>query len=158
MCQAIKKGESHFMAANRRKLIAITSLIILLWILGCIGPADFAPKNSDGNLPIRVLRITIDEGQREELFARLREFADKHAFEFLIREAGPNGKGFFVEMLRDDLYINAVITRVDPKIVSIGFYNKDPANATPAETIDKLLNDLKNFISEIPNVTITEEK
>jgi hypothetical protein len=60
-------------------------------------------------------------------------------------------------MFRDDITINASINRHDPNIVSIGFFAKYPGYPVEEETVDKLLNDLKSFISEIPNVTITEE-
>jgi hypothetical protein len=148
-----------FMSANRTKLIVTVSLF-LLCIFGCIGAktmADVFKKNSEGQAPIRRLRITIDVSRREELFTQLQKFADKHAFEFLRRRAGPNYGGYFIRMVRADVYINAMITRVDPNIVSVGFYDQDPAKPIPKETIDDLFNDLKSFISGIPNVTIEEK-
>ena len=144
------------MSADRVKPIIIGCLYLslMLDVLGCT-PLN---KVTDGISlePERRLRITIDESQREELFEQFRKFSDKHSFEILIREAGPNGEGFFVEIMRSDVYINATITRVDPKIVSMGFFNKQP-DSTSSETVNDLVRDLKNFISEIPNVTITEE-
>ena len=147
------------MSSNRTKLI-ITVSLVLLCIFGCIGAnamTDTFKKNSEGQAPIRRLQITMDVSQREELFVQLQEFADKHAFEFLIRRASPNYEGYFIELVREDIYISAGITRVSPNIVSIGFYDQDPAKPPPEETVDDLFNDLKSFISGIPTVTIEEK-
>jgi hypothetical protein len=145
------------MSANRTKLIAAMSLSILLCIFGCIGLVQIAKKGSEGQAPIRALRITIDESERIELFAQLLEFSIEHDFRFLLRTAGPENDGFFIEMIRDDLEISASITRSDPKTVSVGFYDREPSNPTPKETVDELVNDLQRFLSEIPDITITED-
>lgn len=42
--------------------------------------------------------------------------------------------------------------------LDIHFYEEDPTNPPSQETVDELFNDLKAVISEIPNVTISEEK
>ena len=45
-----------------------------------------------------------------------------------------------------------------PEKIDITFYEEDPTNPPSQEMVDKLFSDLKSFISEIPNVTISEEK
>ena len=45
----------------------------------------------------------------------------------------------------------------NPTRVPIRFYAKYPENPVDEKTVDELFSDLKSFISEIPNVTITEE-
>jgi len=132
--------------------------LLLLCIFGCVGIVRVAEKNSEGQAPILRLRITVDESMRNEFFSQLQQFANQHSFEFKLRPAGPNGEGFFIEMTRDDIYINANITRVDPKTVSLRFFDTDPTHPTSKETVDDLLIDLKSFLSAIPNVTITEEE
>src|SRR5688500_7910119 len=122
------------MPANRTKLIGVVSAIILLCIFGCISAktmADTFKKNSEGNAPVRRLRITIDVSRREELFAQLREFAEQHAFEILIREVEVTPERIFIEMHRDDLYISALSTSSDPTMIDIGFYETNPANPIP---------------------------
>jgi hypothetical protein len=150
------------MPANRTKLIASIALGVLLCIFACVGFTKIAKKGSEGQAPIRGLRITIDKSQREILFAQMQNFADKHAIKIVIRdvevEVGPSGKGFFIEMHRSDIQILAVGEPSAPIVVSINFYDEDSAHPASKEIVDNLFNDLKRFISEIPNVAITEEK
>ena len=60
-------------------------------------------------------------------------------------------------MSRDDIKIIST-NPFDPRIFRISFYDKYPGYPVDEETVDELVNDLKNFINEIPNVTITEKK
>jgi hypothetical protein len=145
------------MSANRKKLIATVLLSFLLCIFGCIGPAEVAQKGSQGNLPLRMLRITIDVNRREELFAQLRKFAEKHGFEILIREVQVIPEGIFIEMYRNDIKILAGDDASDPTLIELGIYDIDPKHPTSPETVDGLFSDLKSLISEVPNVTVTEE-
>ncbi len=146
------------MVANRTKWIVVVSLGILLCILGCIGLAEVAPKGSEGQAPIRRLRITIDVSQRDELFAQLRKFAEKHDLEFRLTFYDKDKKIFLVEMLRDDIEIVAVDSPKASTIIRLRLYDKDPTHPTPKETVDEVFTDLKRFINEIPNVTIIEEE
>jgi len=95
------------MSANRTKLIAAISLSILLCIFGCIGIAEITQKGSEGQAPIRSLRLTINRSQREELFDQLREFAEKHGFEYELTDFNTNGENFQFWMSRDDMRIIA---------------------------------------------------
>lgn len=149
------------MLAQRTKLSVVTRLFlgVLLCTLGCVGGSALLSKLREGRsqAPVRSLRVTIEESQREELFDQLKKFADKHAFKFIISDYGTGGDLYLIEIRGDNIKILATITRADPKIVSIGFYRSLPENPPPDEkTVDDLLNDLKSFISEIPNVTIHE--
>lgn len=120
--------------------------------------AKLAKKGSEGNLPIRRLLITIDVNRREELFDQLQKFAAKHDFRLLIREVEVIPEGIFIEMYRADLKILAADVPEAPTMIDLGIYERDPANPTPEETVDALFSDLKGFLSEIPNVTMTEEQ
>jgi len=145
------------MSANRKKLIMGVSLF-LLCIFGCIVFAEIAQKGSEGNMPIRVLRITIDVSRREELFDQLQEFAGKHGFKLFIRKVEVIPEGIFIEMYRGDLKILAGDTPSDPTMIDLGIYEREPKYPTSEETVDELFRDLKSLLSEIPNVTVTEEK
>lgn len=145
------------MSAHHKRLIVTISLSVLLCIFGCKGLADVAQKRSQGNLPLRVLRITIDVNRREELFAQLRQFAEKHGFEILIREVQVIPEGIFIEMYRNDIKILAGDDASDPTLIELGIYDRDPKHPTSPETVDELFSDLKSLISEVPNVTVTEE-
>lgn len=151
------------MSAKSTKLITYLLLGVLsgaiLCILGFIALVALNTIAGDsGQLPIRSLRITIDVNRREELFTQLQGFAEKHAFEILIREVEVHPDGIYIEMSRNDLKILAGDVPKSPTKISLRFYNKYPALPASQETVDELLNDLKSFINEIPNVSVTEEK
>ena len=145
------------MPANRTKLIVSLFLGILLCTFGCIGFAEIAKKGSEGQAPIRRLRIIIDVNRREELFAQLREYADKHNFDFYLTFYDRDKQIFLVEMVREDLEIQAVDATDAPTMIKLDFYDKNSMHPTPKETVDELISDLKSFISNIPNVTLTEQ-
>ena len=144
------------MLVKHKKLFMVLSLS-LLCIVGCIGIAKITSKYSEGQSPIRGLQITIAVHQREELFTRLRTFAEKHDFEFHLDFYDGDKKIFLVAMYREDIKILAVDVTNAPTVIELDFYERDPANPTPTDTVDALFGDLKSFISEIPNVTISEK-
>jgi hypothetical protein len=127
----------------------------LLCILGIVAVVT---ADDGAQLPIRSLRITIDVNRREELFAQLRRFAEKHGFEILIREVKVHPDGTFIAMYRNGLKILANDVPESPTIISLGFYYRYPAFSVSQANVDELFKDLKAFISEIPNVTVTDEK
>ncbi len=133
--------------------------VVTLFILGCKDTRVLLTDTGDSSqLPVRKLRVTVNKSQREELFNQLRDFANHHDLKFILTDYG-TGDNFLVEILGADIKILAVISRPDPEIMSIGFYSKTPEDPPPDEkTVDDLLKDLKRFISEIPNATITEER
>jgi len=106
---------------------------------------------------IRSLKIKIDESQREELFAQFQKFADKHTFEFILSDYGTTDH-FLVEIWGESILITASDDPGDLESVTIFFSGKHPRNSVDEETVDELLDDLKSYINEIPNVTLTEEK
>jgi hypothetical protein len=152
------------MATDRPRRIVIVFLSVCLGvsilILGCMGTINMFKKieGSSSQGSVRSLRITIDKSQRKELFDQFRKFADKNAFEFYMSDYGTGGEDYLIEMSRNDIIINAIIIHHDPKIVSVGYFAKYPGYPVNEEIIDELLNDLKSFIGEIPNITISEEK
>jgi len=147
------------MAAKGIKFITRLLLGVLLGALLCIFGCIAAVGTADdaAQLPMRSLRITIDVNRREELFTQLRGFAEKHGFEILIREVKVHPDGIFIAMYRNDLKILANDVPKSPTKISLGFYKRQSVFPTSQETVDELFSDLKAFLSEIPNVTITEE-
>ncbi|MEO7864167.1 MAG: hypothetical protein ABIU05_27785 [Nitrospirales bacterium] len=130
---------------------------ILICVFGCANLADnFNTKNPTEKLPIRTLSIQIDEDQREELLAQLRKFSEKHALEFYL--AFYNNKETFSVFMEGKGISIAVVSFVNTLELNFRFFEKDPTNPPSQETVDEVFNDLKTFISEIPNVTITDEK
>lgn len=104
------------------------------------------------------LTITIDESQREELLTRLRKLADKHSLEFT--SSFSSDKTLYrVEIYGDGFHITSD-SRSNPRgEIIIAFfldYYKVPT-LTSEKTVDELFDELKSLLSEIPNVTITEQ-
>ena len=151
------------MSTKRAKWIVLIGSIlgILICVFGC---ANFLADNLDTKdpsekLPIRTLSIQVEENQREELFSQLRKFSDKHQLRFdLDFYDGKEGNEIFsMVMYGDTLHISALSKPITTTELDINFYEEDPTNPASQETVDELFNDLKVFISEIPNVTISEE-
>ena len=76
--------------------------------------------------PVRGLRITIDESQRDDLFAQFQKFADKYRFEIDITDFNTNGEHFQVWMSGDSIQIVASDVPEEPNEVSIDFYGLYP--------------------------------
>ena len=154
------------MSAKRKKFIVIICLSLFFGVMLCVlgytrmrSLFNMMEVSSNGQAPIRSLRITLDKSQREQLFDQLRKFADKHIFEIQIDEINAaSGMHFNVWMSRDDILIIASDVPKAPTKVRISFYDKNPSHPAHKETVNDLFSDLKSFISEIPSVTITEEK
>jgi hypothetical protein len=132
--------------------------LVVLFIFGCKGLTQSDQKRSQGNLPIRVLNVKVEVSQRQELSKQLQKFAEKQGFSILIREVRVIPDGIFIDMRRGDFEINAVSDAGDPTLLDFGFYEKDPDDPTPQDVVDDLFNELKNFLNEIPNITIIEEE
>lgn len=153
------------MSTNRTKLFVIVFLSLCFGIILCAGGYtlirslfNMMEVGSNGQAPVRSLRITLDKSQREQLFDQLRKFADKHGFEYQITDFNTNGENFQFWMSRDDIKIIANNVPPDPTRIPIRFYAKYPGYPVDEETVDELLIDLKSFIGDIPNIMITEEQ
>jgi hypothetical protein len=105
------------------------------------------------------LRITLDESQREELFAQMRKLADEHSLEFRLSLSSDKSV-FHVEIHGEGFHITSDPVVGSPREILITFfidYKKVPT-PTSLEAVDELFNELKSLLGEIPNVTITEEE
>jgi hypothetical protein len=99
--------------------------------------------------------VTIDLDQREKLFEQLEVFAATHAFHIDINTTTPAGdvydisiSGENVDLLGDNFLY--------PNRYEFVIYDNDPADPVTEEFINNLLNDLKKFLGEVPNVRIFE--
>ena len=101
--------------------------------------------------------VTIDLGQREKFFEQLTRFADAQDFKIHIGSTTPAGDTFNINMSRKDVMVIANNV-FDIRVFDIHFYDKDPTNPISEEIIDTLFNDLKRYISEIPNAIMTEQR
>ena len=106
----------------------------------------------------KILRITLDESQREELFAQMRNLADEHSLEFQLSLSSDKTL-FHAEFHGEGFHITSEPVVGSPREISTVFfidYHKAPTS-TSLETVDELSNELKSLLGEIPNVTIAEE-
>jgi hypothetical protein len=96
-------------------------------------------------------------GINKKLIEQLQKFANKNGFSHELSYYSPDGEDFSLWMERKDVEVIAAspFTRGEFKI---GFYNNNCVDPTLASEISGLVTDLEGFISEIPNVIITEEK
>jgi regulator of replication initiation timing len=105
------------------------------------------------------LRITLDESQREELFAQMEKLAKEYSLEFQLSLSSDKTL-FHAEIHGEGFHITIDPVVGSPREISMVFfidYHKAPTS-TSLETIDELSNELKSLLGEIPNVTIAEEQ
>ena len=145
---------------ERKSLLLVGLALVILCLFGCFGAKRIIDVTADnqGQLPTRRLRITIEENQREQLFAHFQKFADKHGFEMQTSDYGTDWETYMIWLSRNDIKIIATHNPHDKKIVSVGFYNKNPAQPAAKGVVDALKAELESFLSDIPNITITEEQ
>jgi len=147
------------MLTGRAKL-AMTLLLLLSIILGIWAGMEIKTlqlENSTGTQrAIRVIRITIDPSQREELFAQLRKFADRWGYAIRIAPLDPNGENFSIQMWRSDIKLSGLYPN-DPGTLDIGFFYTIPTVPVLERYFDEEISDLGSLISEIPSAAMTIE-
>jgi hypothetical protein len=105
------------------------------------------------------LRITLDESQREELFAQMRKLADEHSLEFQLSLSSDKTL-FHAEIHGEGFHITSDPVVGSPREISTVFfidYHKAPTS-TSLETVDELSDELRSLLGKIPNVMISEEQ
>lgn len=144
------------------KTLAITRFLVTIVI--CVAMVFGAPqllktwRARFGTLyPKKTLVVSIDLGQREKLFEQLTKFADAHAFKIHIGPTTLSGDTFNINMSRKDVEVIANNV-IDTRKFDIAFYDKDPTNPVSEEVLDNVLNDLKRYVSEIPNAIMTMQR
>src|SRR5688572_10839171 len=99
------------MSANRTRLMMVACLLLglLLGVWVGIGVKTFQMENSASTQrAVRVVRITIDPNQQEQLFTELRKFADKWGYAIRIAPLDPHGKNFTVQMWLADMHLSGL--------------------------------------------------
>jgi hypothetical protein len=115
-------------------------------------------SSSDPNsLPVKELAITMGVNHLEEFRTQLREFADKHSLNFTESFYNGDHTFFSVEMNGDDFHIFLQNHKDSLGEIGLFFFN-EASPPIPQQTVDELVNDLKRFVMEIPNVTIAERE
>jgi hypothetical protein len=147
---------------GHKKIRMVTAFLVAIAI--CVGIVFGAQKLSNfwkaefGTLHSKkTLALTIDNSQREKFFEQLTRFAEAHDFKIHIGSTTPAGDTFNINMSRKDVMVIANNV-FDIKVFDIHFYDEGPTNPVSEEIIDNLFNELKRYISEIPNAIITEQR
>lgn len=108
-------------------------------------------------IPKRRIAVTIKNGQQMELFNQFQKFSDEQGFAIRIAPTTPSGEDFMVQMWRQDVKI-LVLNSFDPEVFTIYFSDTDRVSPTSEWAYSDLVNDIKSYIIEIPNVIITDDK
>lgn len=133
------------------------SLGICLGLVGGVWIGRMTMLNETKNLPenqtpIRVVTITLNESQQNELFDQITKFADKWAYAVRVAPAEASEKYFGVDLWRSDLKVLGLYGEGQ---LDLAFSYTDSAHPVPDEYIEKEIDDLESFISEIPGVTFS---
>ena len=148
------------MLAKHAKLMMVVCLLLGLSLGVWIGIAVKTLQvgnSAGGQRAVRVVKIKIDLTQREALFTQLQKFADKWGYATRIAPLDPNGENFSVQLWRADMNVSGLYPN-DPGTLDIGFFYTDPAVPVPERYFDEEIDDLRNFINEIPGATLSVDK
>jgi hypothetical protein len=128
--------------------------VILLASIGIVS-VDAIAAQSDGEMPIRSITITVREDSRDRFFDQLRKFADAHAFAIRIAPTTPDTKHFLLQMWREDIKVVGANPFDPPEAFAISFYKNGKHPVEPA-AVNLVITDLKGAVSQMPGVTFSE--
>lgn len=143
------------MIARAKRAIAFICVVIGL----TFGWERAMATDSDSQLPRETIIAVVENNDaRDRLFDRLKEFSDRQAFAIRIAPSDPIGESFLIQMWREDIKVIGVNT-IEPTSFDLGFFDTCPASV-PLRTdlFDLLVNDFKNFMSDVPGVTLQAKK
>lgn len=148
------------MLTNRTKLMVVigllSALLLGIWIGMGIKTMSLQAKNGTQHAR-KIIVVTIDQSEQQELIDQLRKFADKWGYAIRVAPLDPRGESFSVSMWRADIKVFGYYPN-SPGRLDIGFYDTDRMYPVPESHFDEEIIDLKSFISEIPNSTFSVEK
>jgi hypothetical protein len=150
------------MSIERVKLNATTWLLLGLSIGVLIGlsinpirkEAPQVPADIPEFVPGRVVSITIDQSQKEELFTQLEKFAEKWRYAIRIVPVFKGSEDFRVGLWRADMKAIGIYLSTSGEL-NLAFSDTESTRPTPAEYLEEEIQDLKTFMDEIPNSTFT---
>lgn len=149
------------MSVERIKVNAATWLLLGLAIGVLIGlninnirmnEGPQVPVTNSTFTPGRVVNITIDQSQQEELFAQLQKFADKWRYAIRIAPVFEGSDDIRADLWRTDMKVRGIYLSSSGELKLV-FSDAELTRPTPAEHFEEELQDLKTFMHEIPNST-----
>jgi hypothetical protein len=111
----------------------------------------------DPQLAIASMTLTVGEEVRDELIEGLKKFAESSAFATRVVHLRNDKRHYFCEFWRGDVHITVANPFNDAKEFSIAIYQTGTTPIPPPH-IDALINDIKNVINELHDVTIDSVK
>lgn len=117
-------------------------------------PEDNETAVSDDETPIRIVEITVDEGEEEKLFEQIRIFADKWQYAIRIAPTASGSERLLIQMWREDIKVIGLFPS-DQGELKIGFYYTNPVAPVPDIFFDNEISSLEILISQILNSTFT---
>jgi hypothetical protein len=154
-----KAYSEALMSVGRGKVTAVIWLLFGVFIGVFVGLGfnkvriKEAPVDNPTFIPGRVMNITIDKGQQEELFAQLRKFAEKWRYAIRIDPTDLSGI-YSIDMWRSDIHVGGVYDE-EYSGLQLAFTDTESTRPTPDLYFKEEIQDLKNFIDEIHNSTFT---
>jgi hypothetical protein len=109
-------------------------------------------------LPRRLVVVSIEKDQQEQLFDQLSRFSDEQGFAIRIAPTTPSGQDFVVEMWREDIKVIA-LNSFDPGIFNVGFFDTDGTYPYPLSEwdLDALVSNFGSYVHQIPDAEISEK-
>ena len=150
------------MSFERIKVNAVTWLVLGLTIGVLIGlsinnirmkEVPQVPAANPTFTPGRVVNVTIDQSQQEELFAQLEKFADKWRYALRIEPTDLSWV-IAIDMWRSDIHVMGAYHAKSAEL-QLAFTDTESTRPTPAEHFEEEIQDLKSLLDEIPNSTFT---
>lgn len=106
--------------------------------------------------PVKSLGVVIDIEQRGVFFEQVTKFANYYNYKIKIRPIAPTEE-FSIEIIVDKNTRIFGDNIIHPSAYKFYFYAEDSYTLTSQELINNLHENLKKFVSEVPNVRIFEE-
>jgi hypothetical protein len=131
-------------------MVCIAGIVTVIWYQKMIDCFKERP-------PLHSFVVVVDRNHQTQLTDAARDFADKYGFQFDIAYYTPQRDSFRIDMIRNDVEV-VLWNTIDLEKFYVNFYNYNCIHPTVASDIDELFNELKIYLSKVPNVIITEEK
>ncbi len=132
----------------------ISALLLCSLAIYVLGTITGTRGTDSGKSPRRTVDITIDTRHRQELFDQLRKFGAKHNFKVIIDPMNPSGDEFLIAMYGKDVEIFGG-NPFELEKYDISLYDADSRSPVSDSVLDDLVNDLKSFVSEVPQSTFS---
>lgn len=150
--------------ANRFRTfwIAAVILLVLVTILGARNMAsdrqytDFDFDLGTGRMSVHKLIATVPREEWDTYFDKMREFAKANDLKIRVKRFRPGFDIFFVDLWRSDVLLLGGNVFNTPKFQT--YLYVDPDKGGTPEVAAALVDSMKEFVSQVPGITIKQTK